>query len=77
MEEKKEIKQPKTVMLKPVNIGWLKRQAHAESSPEVRVSDSQILDRLVDEARLKSESESPSPSKQKKSAIALEPVTAY
>lgn len=68
MEEKKENKEPKTVMLKPVNIAWLRQRAHDESTPERRVSDSQFLDQLIDEARQKSEAESPSPSPSKKNA---------
>ena len=76
MEEKKEVKQPKTVMLKPVNIAWLRQRAHDESTPEDRVSDSQIIDRLIDAARQKSEAESPSPSKQKKRVQARELILA-
>jgi len=69
-EEKKEVKEPKTVMLKPSNIAWLKKIAHEESTPENRVSDSAVVDRLIDEARAREESQTPS--KQKKTARAVD-----
>jgi len=70
MEEKKEIKKPKTVTLKPINIAWLGKRALEESTAENKVSDSELVDRLIDQARLQEESQSPS--RQKKTARAVE-----
>jgi hypothetical protein len=53
-------KKPKTVTLKPINIAWLAQQSFNESTPENKVSDSEIVDRLIDEARLKAATQSPS-----------------
>lgn len=69
-DEKKEIKRPKTVTLKPINIRWLMDKSFEESRPGNKVSDSEIVDRLIDAAREADESQSPT--KQKKSARALE-----
>lgn len=71
-ELKKEIKQVKSYSLKPINIAWLKKTSLAESTPEERVSDSAVLDRLIDQAREQEESQSPS--RQKKTARAAEAV---
>jgi len=63
---KKDVKQPKTVMLKPINIAWLKKRALEESTPEDRVSDSAFLDQLIDQAREREET--PIPSQKKRTA---------
>ena len=73
VEELKQNKERKTFTLSPINIAWLQKRALDESAPENRVSDSALLDRILDEARL---AESPSPTKQKKSALALETIAA-
>lgn len=72
-EEKKQNKERKTFTLSPVNIAWLQRRALDESTPDERVSDSALLDRILDEARL---AESPSPKNQKKSLVRLETIAA-
>jgi len=65
-EEKREIKKTQAYTLKPVNIAWLIEQAFNASTPEKRVSASAVLDRLIDEARQKSEAETQSPTEQPK-----------
>ena len=69
-EEKKANKKQKTVTLKPINIAWLAQRSFDESTPENKVSDSEIVDRLIDQARKQEESQSPT--KQKKTARAVE-----
>jgi len=69
-EPKKANKKQKTVTLKPINIAWLAQRSFDESTPENKVSDSEIVDRLIDQAR--QQEESPSPTKQKKTARAVE-----
>lgn len=61
-------KKPKTVTLKPINIAWLAQQSFNESTPENKISDSEVVDRLIDEARLRAKS----PTKQKKTALAVD-----
>ena len=67
-EEKRDIKKTQAYTLKPVNIAFLIEQAFNESTPEKRVSASAVLDRLIDEARLKAES----PTQKKTTARAVE-----
>jgi hypothetical protein len=67
--EEKEIKRSKSYSLKPINIEWLSEQALKLSKPGSKVSDSALLDRLVDEARVREELEVnklPSPAEQPK-----------
>lgn len=74
-EEPKQNKERKSFTLKPINIAWLAKKSLDESTPENKVSDSELVDRLIDEARA-ADSKSPSTIKQKKSATpALEIVT--
>lgn len=70
MEE--ENKERKSMTLKPINIRWLKKKSLDESTPENKVSDSEIVDRLIDAAREAEESQSPTNHKQKKSTRPLE-----
>ena len=74
MDQKNEIKERKTFTLKPINVRWLKRRALELSTPENKISDSALLDSLLDELRERAESKSPTPQK-KTSAPALEFVT--
>jgi len=75
MDQKKQNKKRKSVTLKPINDAWLGRRAFEESTPENRVSESEIVDRLIDEARLKEAAESQSPSEKKtKHALSARPV---
>jgi hypothetical protein len=70
-EEKKANKKQKTVTLKPINIAWLAQRSFDESTPENKVSDSEIVDRLIDQARAREESPSPAAEKKTKSQNAL------
>jgi hypothetical protein len=69
-EEKKQTKERRTFTLKPINIAWIEKQSLDESTPEDKVSASELVDRLIDEARQSATSKSPS--KQKKTAQAAE-----
>ena len=69
-EEKKDTKVRRTFTLDPVNDSWIEKQSFAESTPENRVSASELVNRLIDEARRRAESQSPS--KQKKTALAVD-----
>jgi nitroreductase len=73
VEEKKQNKVRKTFTLSPINDAWLKRRALELSTPEDKVSDSALLDRILDDARL---AESPTQKIQKKSLVRLETVIA-
>jgi hypothetical protein len=67
-EEKKAVKERRTFTLKPINIAWIEKQSLDESTPEDKVSASELVDRLIDEARRNAES----PSKKNKTARAVE-----
>lgn len=73
-EPKRENKQRKSFTLSPVNIAWLAKRSLEESTPESKVSDSELVDRLIDEARRRDEASSPRPVK--KNDPAREPVAA-
>jgi hypothetical protein len=69
MDMEKDIKKSKSYSLKPINIEWLSERALKLSKPGSKVSDSALLDRLLDEAREREDVEveqSPSPTKQPK-----------
>jgi hypothetical protein len=71
-EEKRQVKERRTFTLKPINIAWIEKQSLEESTPEDRVSASELVDRLIDEARRNTQNQSPS--KQKKTAQAVDIV---
>ena len=64
-EEKKEIKVRRSITLKPINDTWLETQSLEESTPGNLVSASELVNRLIDEARRKAGSQSPSKQKKK------------
>lgn len=74
-DEKKDVKVRRSITLKPINDSWLENQALAESVPGDQKSVSELIDRLIDQARQNAESPS-SKKNNKKSAQALEIVAA-
>jgi hypothetical protein len=73
MEEIRQNKERKTFTLKPVNVTWLAKRAFELSTPEDKISDSALLDEILDQAR---QAESPTRTSKKNETARLETVAA-